>query len=387
MQWKMELFTSSWHVISALLILLSGVAVAKAISKPFHASSRRTLLLYGWHTLFCVVYAIYTQTHDADAPGYFRAALAGDVAFSLGPAAVELVTSFCVSVLGLSYLGTFLFFNILGFIGLIAFDASLRQATAGKTLTLRRYATLIVLLPSVSYWSSAIGKDAIAFMATGLALWAALQPGKRAWLMATAIVLMLLVRPHIAGMMVLALAGSQLLQRNIPLSRRFVLGVVATLAALVMVPLALNYTVGSDASAEELAAYIEQRQLENTEGGSSVDIAAMGLPMQLFTYLFRPLPVEANSLFSLASSLDNVILLVLFAACLGKILRRRRRALDGNRVFLWLFSIFTWILLATTTANLGIAVRQKWMFAPMLIFLLLSLLGKPRATRNPGIRY
>lgn len=34
-----------------------------------------------------------------------------------------------------------------------------------------------------------------------------------------------------------------------------------------------------------------------------------------------------------------------------------------------------WLIFATTTANLGIAVRQKWMFAPMLIFLLLSVTG------------
>jgi len=32
-------------------------------------------------------------------------------------------------------------------------------------------------------------------------------------------------------------------------------------------------------------------------------------------------------------------------------------------------------MLATTTANLGIAMRQKWMFLPCLIFLLLSVIG------------
>jgi len=36
------------------------------------------------------------------------------------------------------------------------------------------------------------------------------------------------------------------------------------------------------------------------------------------------------------------------------------------------------VVLAMTTANLGIAIRQKWMFAPMLIFLLISLVGKNR---------
>ena len=33
-----------------------------------------------------------------------------------------------------------------------------------------------------------------------------------------------------------------------------------------------------------------------------------------------------------------------------------------------------------TTANLGIAARQKWMFTPVLIYLLMSVMGRPRQT-------
>jgi hypothetical protein len=42
-----------------------------------------------------------------------------------------------------------------------------------------------------------------------------------------------------------------------------------------------------------------------------------------------------------------------------------------------------------TTANLGISVRQKWMFAPMLIFLFISFIGRPRqhaAEPRPTLR-
>src|SRR5690606_28877764 len=115
---------------------------------------------------------------------------------------------------------------------------------ADKSKWIRRLATLIILLPSVSFWSSAIGKDAIAFMATGLALWAALHLKDRVWLIVTAVLLMLIVRPHIAGIMILALAGSQLIQRNIPFGRRIMLGGAAALAATIMVPIALDYTGG-----------------------------------------------------------------------------------------------------------------------------------------------
>ncbi|MEO6959747.1 MAG: hypothetical protein ABI228_04690, partial [Burkholderiaceae bacterium] len=124
--------------------------------------------------------------------------------------------------------------------------------------------------------------------------------------------------------------------------------------------------------------YIEQRQQYNQGGGAGFDLAAMSPPAQLFTYLFRPLPFEARSIFALAASLDNTILLLLFIAGGWNILKRHKPTGAGNRSFMWLYSLLAWSLLAVTTANLGISLRQKWMFAPMMIFLLISLIGKPR---------
>jgi hypothetical protein len=106
----------------------------------------------------------------------------------------------------------------------------------------------------------------------------------------------------------------------------------------------------------------------------------MSAPMQLFTYLFRPLPFEAHNVSALAASLDNVMLLLLFIMGGWGLFRKRLtgQLLNHNRIFLWAYCLATWLILAMTTANLGIAVRQKWMFAPMLIFLLISVIGRKR---------
>jgi hypothetical protein len=45
---------------------------------------------------------------------------------------------------------------------------------------------------------------------------------------------------------------------------------------------------------------------------------------------------------------------------------------------MWVYVFGSWLILAMTTANMGIALRQKWMFAPMLIFLLISVIGRRR---------
>ena len=53
--------------------------------------------------------------------------------------------------------------------------------------------------------------------------------------------------------------------------------------------------------------------------------------------------------------------------------------------------MITWLSLANTTANMGIAIRQKTMFSPMLLMLMLSYLPNirfaPQFVNHPGQRW
>jgi len=216
-------------------------------------------------------------------------------------------------------------------------------------------------------------------MATGLALWSSLNLSKRGLLMAFAVGAMFIVRPHMAGIMVMAITMAVMMDSNASAIRKILLGVFAACVAAALVPFALKYAgVGEIVDVESLTEYIDKRQSYNTEGGGGVDIASMSLPMQLFTYLFRPVIFEARSVFALAASLDNLILLGLFVFGGVALLRGRKAGLGENRTFMWAYALGSWLILAMTTANLGIALRQKWMFAPMLIFLFISVIGRRR---------
>lgn len=375
------------QIFSSALVFLAGYCLAMMMRKRFSLTARRISALYLWHTAFSFVYMFYVENWGGDAVQYYRMSFSPNLEFAFGTLGVRLLTSVFTQGLGLSFLGTFLAFHIFGFIGLVAFDAALREVTNDKSRNIKLLATMIVFLPSVSFWSSAIGKDALSFMAMGLALWAALNLKHRIFLMVVAVLVMMFVRPHMAGMMVIGLSGSFVLQRKVSFGQRIFFGVSALAAAAVLVPLGLNYAgVGEGAGGEDVMEYIEGRQGQNLSGGSSLDIAGMSLPMQLFTYLFRPLPFEAHSLFALAASVDNIILLSLFIMGGRGILTKRLppHLSTHNRMFLWVYSLLAWAILAMTTANMGIAMRQKWMFAPMLIFLLISVIGKPRRVAASG---
>lgn len=376
-----DLSSSPLQFISAFFVFMLGCGLALFLCKHFNTTTKRALALYLWHSLLCIVYLVYVSNFGGDAIGYYRMSFSPNLEFGLGTVGIWLMTSIFTQGFGLSLLGTFLVFQIFGFIGLLAFDAALRQVTQSKPKKIQQLATLIVFLPSVSFWSSAIGKDSLSFMAMGLALWAAMSLNRRVALMVIAVLVMLFVRPHMAGMMVIGLAGSFVFQRRASILQRVIFGAAAFAAAAVLVPLGLNYAgVGESADSDEVMSYIEGRQGQNLGGGSSVDIASMSLPMKLVTYAFRPLPFEANSIFSLLASIDNLILLYLFVVGMHAVVKKPlpTHLLAHNRIFMWIYCLMAWAILAMTTANLGIAVRQKWMFVPMLMFLLISLIGKER---------
>lgn len=46
---------------------------------------------------------------------------------------------------------------------------------------------------------------------------------------------------------------------------------------------------------------------------------------------------------------------------------------------MWFYAVGTLIILSLTTANLGIAIRQKWMFVPMFIYLFISAIAYSKA--------
>src|SRR3546814_18774991 len=98
----------------------------------------RATLLYAWHSLFCLVYAIYAIQNGADALVYYLKAQQGEFMAPFGTGAVVNIATLFVTGLNLSFLGACLLFNIFGAIGLIAFDPCLQPATPNKTRTNRK---------------------------------------------------------------------------------------------------------------------------------------------------------------------------------------------------------------------------------------------------------
>lgn len=351
------------------------IIISLKICEYFKVNFKKSCFLFFWHTFFCFVYLYYSLTQGGDSIVYYQRAISDElIEVNFGTSFIVVFTRFFAN-LGFSYVDLFLINNFFGYIGLLAFSSAIQNATYNKSKNIKLFGLVLLLLPSISFWTTALGKDAISFMAIGLALWAALDFKKRKVLLLFSIVCMFLVRPHMGAILAISFIFALIFDKKTTIYIKIFLGLICTLCTALIIPIMLNYIgLGEAEGLSDVDQYVDKRQNSNLGGGSSVDISSMSLPMQMITYLFRPLPFEAHSIFALFASLDNLILIFIFIMGVGAILKKNKPTVESNRIFLWIYFYFSLIVLASTTANLGIAMRQKWMFIPFIIFLFLSII-------------
>lgn len=375
---------SVYEVLGALPIVFLGGTLIFFFRRygKLHVSSIEALSVYLWHTLFSIVYLLYVREKGGDALIYYKHSLNFDLeSFQPGTEFINFLVYVMAGVLKFSIESCFMVFNLIGALGLLFFLDVMKNNIRYKKEVLVVLVYIIAFLPSVSFWTSAIGKDSVAFLSTGMALWASLHLRSRIRFMFAAIILMLMIRPHIGLVMLGALACVFFFDSKVSNLKRVVLVVASLVVIAPLVPAVLNYAGVQEHSISGILSYIENRQGYNMDGGGGVDISQMSLPGKLFTYVYRPIVFEARSLYELAAALDNLVLLLLtlFAALSYVIYGKKSMTLDrGSAIFMASFAIGCLLILATTTANLGISIRQKWMFMPMVIVLLLSVLPSRR---------
>ena len=364
------MFESINEFVLSMLVVLSGGVLTVFIGKWLRCPPAIVMPLYVWHTTLAIFFSNYVLNYGGDALDYYQRARFDYVQPNLGTEFVAWITSMPVR-LGFTYWPLAFLYNMAGAIGLIFFYAALREVTSAnaKSVVTKGLMLVCLLIPSLSFWTSGIGKDALAFLAVSIFLWSIQDFGRRQIAAAAAVLIMLPVRPHVAALMVLSVAAGTLFVRDLRSTVRFGVGAISTAVAAFAIPLALVYS--GTARFSSIREFVSDRQEHNMGGGSSVDITAMNPAFRLLSYLFRPLPTEASGFGQLAASMDNVILILLTTIGVIAILRAGPVRIFRTYSIQILYGLGCLVLLSQVTANLGLAARQKWMLVPalMLVFL------------------
>lgn len=327
----------------------------------------------------------------ADAAGYHADGLAygplmragmvpeieGDV---VGTPFVGLVTGVVYAVFPSSIYVGYLVFAWIGFWGL--FLAVLAYLTAFPDGHGKRYALLVLLLPSMLFWPSGLGKEAWMMLGVGLAMYgvARMLDGRARGALPLALGLLAtaMVRPHVTALLVGALLVALVVRparHATPLTPLVKLVTVGAAVALMVVAIqaAATFVGLSDLDPAAVQRELETANANTSQGGSEFDGAfttsVTGIPWALVTVVFRPFPYEAGGLLPLLSSLEGLFLLVLLWRFGRPLLRLPRYLRRHPYVTFCLSYVLFYAVVFSGFSNFGILVRQRSLVLPAFLVL------------------
>jgi hypothetical protein len=285
-------------------------------------------------------------------------------------------------------IGGFVFFSWLGFMGLVLFWRGFRRIHPEHE---RKYLYLVLFAPSLMYWPSSIGKEALVLFGLGIATYGlslllTTSPIPGSLVAAAGIVLVTYVRSHVAMVLTLGLAAAVVFRKR-P-KGKFVGSIVAIVLfsaiASFVVSQANTYfntsVLEGGAVQQEFSAATDRTQ----QGGSSFEptptlTQPQNFPFALVTVLFRPFPWEATSPQELFTSVEAFAYGVALVMSLKKIWRSFRR--DYPFLIFAVVTVILFIVVFSNFANFGILARQRTQVLPFL-FIVLCVPPRPQPEPN-----
>ena len=273
----------------------------------------------------------------------------------------------------------FVVFSLFGFVGVVWF---LRAFMVGlPEIDPRRYALLVLFWPSLVYWPSSIGKDALMIVGLGAAAVGVAEILKSrvhgvVWAL-PGLALCALVRPHVALIAVTAAVCALVLRGPAHAGRSG----GTLLRLLVIGALVFGGALASDAveglfdidglNPSGLSAALDLANSRSTQGGSSFAAARVDTiaeyPWGFVTVLFRPFPHEAGTPAMLLTSIEAFVLAGLTLAAVPRFVAsvsRLRR--EAYTVYAATF-VAVFVYLFSAIGNFGILARQRTMMLPLLL--------------------
>ncbi|MFZ6004064.1 MAG: hypothetical protein ACOYXM_09045 [Actinomycetota bacterium] len=357
------------------------------------------LILYGTLVKLSASYLRYvtlTQAYDGvgDATRYdiearkFVAAWAGD---GVAPVMsdfrqtnfLKLMSGITYFLFGQSLLGAFLLFGLLAVIGSYFWFRAV--ACALPNADKRLFLMFMMFVPSIVFWPSALGKEALMQVGVGALAWGigmllTGQAGRPLPLIVGGGWLVWVVRPHLLALV--AVAGAvpyfvgHIRQRakGSFFTRPIGMAVIGV-AVLLTVTTSAKFLGIERLSISAIEEQLDETTQQTSQGGSSYagagnSLNPLFLPLNVVTVLVRPLPWEARSAFQLAAAAESALLIGLIARRFGSVQLALRRVRLDPFVMFCVVLLILYAVLFSSLANFGLLSRQRSLALPALYALI-----------------
>lgn len=300
-----------------------------------------------------------------------------------GTQALCIISGAVLTVLGPSLRAEFLCFSMAGYAGsaLLALAHAREAEAAGATrdeLVGGVYG--LMCLPSLWFWPSSVGKEAIVFMGAGLVLYGCAGIRKVRHLISTLAGLgtLYLIRPHFATAFAGALVASEAIRTDRTLRSR-----LPVLLSFALLGWGLFQGTASQFSIDptdlgSVDDFVSVRTGQTLTGGSKIEATqgALSIPIGLLTVFLRPFPWEAGGALGLFASLE---VLALWATALKgrrQLIRILGTARSNTLLSASLVAAFGLALaMGLTFFNLGLLARQRAVVLLLIVVPIASAAG------------
>lgn len=396
------LFSGSFNlfgfVVQLPLLTLLTIPIARRIARNdrdpdmlWFVMAAFSAKMLGALVRYYFTYVAYVSAGDAeeyDAFGrylmpYYRSFnFSPDVGQVPGTGFMKMVTGILYSVAGSSKLGAFMVFSWLGFIGLLLCWRAFKRAV--PTGDARRYSLLVLFLPSLLYWSSALGKDAWAVFGLGVCSYGVARiMTKKIFsgllILVVGLAAVVMIRPHVGLTVGSGLVLAALLYKPSKKSALNPFIRVITFGLLLVMMLVLISQTEKFLGVETLNQETVNSQLARAEGrtieaGSVFTPVPVNTPLDLpyatITVLFRPFPWEAHNGQSIATTAEGMFLLILTIRGWRRLLSLPRSARREPYIAYCLGIMLTFVFAFSSFSNFGILARQRCQVIPFFLALI-----------------
>lgn len=302
----------------------------------------------------------------ADAKHYYSESVSitdwGLSYLSNGTSFIVFLNYMLVQWLQLSFLGCFLVFSFISYLGCLRlFDVII-------DLTDRKYnvSYLLLLLIGTHFWTVSLGKDALMFYAMCCLCYNIYFDKPRSHYILP-LMLIGFIRLHV---LIFVLVGGGVsyvfTNKKIKTQTKFVFAGLVLGALLFLVPFFLKEIAVTNIS--DIEGKLQSSMNANVEGGAGIDLKDSNLVVKWFSYMFRPFVFEARNPMFLVSALENLVWLYIFFIIIRGLFFEKIK----TNYILWSYIgiiLACTLPLAYTLANFGISMRQKIMIFPFFLIL------------------
>jgi len=375
-----------YNIFISLLIFITFLQLTLIPSVFRFIPKNIKFLLPFWHLLFTYIYYLQSLSSQIDVNYYWQRSLDQQQLNFFGSKFIFFLTSIFSQSLSFSFFNTFFIFSLFGYLGILFFATTLFNIQAFKK---GKYSYLLVVIivffPSLHFWSSAIGKDSLMFLAIGLIIWSGVKLNLRKNWFLFSFVLITLIRPHIGALLFLSFYANTLFKDSIKINKYLKLIIfLAPLLLLTYLPfLLIDYFNLPSFSISGFIDYLEIRSEFTSTGSLALDFTNINPIFRPFIFLYGPLSLKGSSLFYLLIFIENFYLFTITIITLGNILKNYFNFKNIPNFLFFTFPVLTLLLLSFSIGNIGIALRQKWMIIPFLYTYLINNIfaGKNRINK------